>query len=152
MMRLCSKTLGMVRMGDLRLISCWSWGTSEMTEHEREKSELIKVSFWAAKWMIMLLISLINYGKDFFFLPPLSGTSIVGSWKYGAEGAPGWLSRLSVRFRLRSWPRGLWVQAPRQALCWPLRTWSLFQILCLPLSLTLPVHALSLSVSKINKR
>ena len=43
-----------------------------------------------------------------------------------------------------------WVRAPRQALGWWLRAWSLFQILCLPLSLPLPrFHALSLSVPKI---
>ena len=30
---------------------------------------------------------------------------------------PGWLSRLSVQFRLRSSSRGSWVRAPRQALC-----------------------------------
>ena len=42
---------------------------------------------------------------------------------------------------------------PRVGLCadWRLRAWSLLPILCLPLSLPLPVHALSLSVSKINK-
>ena len=53
-------------------------------------------------------------------------------------GVPGWLSRLSVRLQVRSWSRGLWVQAPHRARCWQLRAWSLFRILCLPLSLTLP--------------
>ena len=56
----------------------------------------------------------------------------------GGTGVPGWLSRLSVRLRLRSWSHGPWVRAPRRALCWQLRAWSLFQILCLPLSLPLP--------------
>ena len=48
-------------------------------------------------------------------------------------GAPGWLSRLSVQLRLRSWSPGLWVRALRQALCWHVRAWILLQILCLPL-------------------
>ena len=58
--------------------------------------------------------------------------------KIELPGAPGWLSRLSVRLRLRSWSHGLWVRTPHRALCWQLRAWSLFRILCLPLSLTLP--------------
>ena len=33
------------------------------------------------------------------------------------RGAPGWLSRLSVRLQLRLWSHGLWVQGPRRALC-----------------------------------
>ena len=81
-----------------------------------------------------------------------SAPSIPGchSKSFWSHGAPGWLSRLSVRLRLRSWSRGPWVWAPRRALCWQLRAWSLFLILCLPLSLTLPCSC-SLSVSKINK-
>ena len=68
------------------------------------------------------------------------------------RGAPGWLSRLSSRLRLGSWSRGPWVRALRcWALCWQPRAWSLFQILCLPLSLLLPCSC-SFSVSKINKR
>ena len=59
-------------------------------------------------------------------------------FKLLVDGAPGWLSQLSVRLRLRSWSRSLWVRAPRQALCWQLRAWSLFRILCFPLPLTLP--------------
>ena len=49
-------------------------------------------------------------------------------WKYETSrlkdlriirfGAPGWLSRLSVWLRLRSWSRGPWVRVPHQALCW----------------------------------
>ena len=49
-------------------------------------------------------------------------------------GAPGWLSRLGSWLRLGSWSHSPWVRAPRRALCWQLRAWSLFQILCLPLS------------------
>ena len=40
-------------------------------------------------------------------------------------GVPGWLSQLSIQLQLRSWSHGSWVQAPRQALCWQLRAWSL---------------------------
>ena len=57
-------------------------------------------------------------------------------------GAPGRLSQLGVRLRLRSWSHGSWVRAPRRALCWQLGAWSLLRILCLPLSLPLP-HSLS---------
>ena len=70
--------------------------------------------------------------------------------KEDVVGAPGWLSRLSVRLRLRSWSRGLWVQAPHRALCWQLRAWILLQILCLPLSLTL-LHSSSVSLCLKNK-
>ena len=71
-------------------------------------------------------------------------------WRVADFGVPGWLSWLSVWLRLRSWSHSLWVRAPHQALCWRLRAWSLLWIL--PLSLCpSPTHALSLSVSKINK-
>ena len=52
--------------------------------------------------------------------------------------AAGWLSRLSFRLQLRSRPRGPWVRAPRGALGWWLRAWSLLPILCVSLSLPLP--------------
>ena len=65
---------------------------------------------------------------------------------HSGSGVPEWLSRLGLRLRLRSWSRRPWVGAPRQALGWQLRAWSLFQILCLPLSLPLPCSCcLSLS-------
>ena len=54
-------------------------------------------------------------------------------WKCSLR-APGWLSQLSIRLRLRSWSHTPWVQAPCLAVCWQLRAWSLLQILCLPLS------------------
>ena len=60
---------------------------------------------------------------------------------------PGWLSQLSSRLRLGSWSQGLWVRAPRWALCWQLGAWSLFPILCL--SLCLPSASLS-PQNKIN--
>ena len=65
-------------------------------------------------------------------------------------GAPGWHSWLSIWLWLRSWSHCLWVWAPHQALCWQLRTWSLFLILCLPLSLPLPCSR-SFSLSLKNK-
>ena len=71
--------------------------------------------------------------------------------KNAKAGAPGWLSRLSVRLRLRSWPRGLWVRALH---------WSLLTAQSLeptsdsvsPFLSVLPLLMLSLSVSKMNKR
>ena len=65
-------------------------------------------------------------------------------------GAPGGLSRLSVRLRLRSRSHGLWVRAPRQALCRQLGAWNLLRILCLPLSLPLP-HSCSVPLCLRNK-
>ena len=57
-------------------------------------------------------------------------------------GAPGWLSQLSNRLQLRSdlilSLNHSWVQARYPALCWQLTARSLLQILCLPLSPTLP--------------
>ena len=53
-------------------------------------------------------------------------------------GVPGWLSPFGIWLWLRSWSHGWWVGAPHRVLCWQLRAWSLFQILCLPFSLTLP--------------
>ena len=50
----------------------------------------------------------------------------------------------------RSRSRGPWVQAPRRALGWWLRAWSLFPILCLPLSLPLP-RSCSVSLCPKNK-
>ena len=37
--------------------------------------------------------------------------------KHVKGGAPGWLSRLSIRLQLRSWSLSSWVQAPCRALC-----------------------------------
>ena len=60
------------------------------------------------------------------------------------HGAPGWLSRLSGRLRLRSWSHSLWVRAPRQALCW--QPGACFRF-CLLLSLFL-LNLLSVSLLK----
>ena len=65
-------------------------------------------------------------------------------------GAPGWLSQLSIRLRLRSWSHGSWVRAPCRALCWQLGAWSLLRMLCLPLSLPL-THSCSVSLYFKNK-
>ena len=64
-------------------------------------------------------------------------------------GAPGWLSRFSVRLRLRSRSHGSWIRAPRRALCRQLGAWNLLLIVCLPLSLCPPL--LTLCLSKMNK-
>ena len=61
-----------------------------------------------------------------------------------------WVAQSVERLRLRSWSCSLWVWAPRWALCWQLRAWSLLRILCLLLSLPLP-RSCSVSLSKINK-
>ena len=70
---------------------------------------------------------------------------------YRLLGAPGWLSRLSVRLWLGSRSHGSWVRAPRRALCRQLRAWSLLRNLCPPPLHPSPTHTLSLSLSKINK-
>ena len=57
------------------------------------------------------------------------------------EGAPAWLSRLSIRLWLRSLSHNSWVQAPRRAHCCQSRAFFRFSV---PLSLH-PSHALSLS-------
>ena len=77
-------------------------------------------------------------------------TDTLESYFYPPVGAPGWLSRLSDWLRLRSRSHSSWVRAPRRALCWQLRAWSLLRILCLPPFLPLPCSC-SLSVPKINK-
>ena len=60
------------------------------------------------------------------------------------QGAPGWLSQLSVWLQLRSWSRSLWVQVPHQAVYWQLRACiaACFRF-CVSLSLPFPARALS---------
>ena len=65
-------------------------------------------------------------------------------------GAPGWLTRLSIRLWLRSWSHGSWVRASCQALCWQLGAWSLLRILSPSLSAHLPHPPLVFCLSKIN--
>ena len=60
------------------------------------------------------------------------------------------VAQLSIWLWLRSWSHSWWVWAPRQALCWQLRAWSLLQILS-P-SVPLPCScSVSVSLSKMNK-
>ena len=83
--------------------------------------------------------------------PQWDTASHLSEWlKLKILGAPGWLSQLGVWLWLRSWSHGLWVRAPRRALCWRLRAWSLLPILCLPLSLPLPCSC-SVSLCLKNK-
>ena len=70
------------------------------------------------RWDDSRRIYSIQFGEQ---IPDTDRSFIVQRWK----GAPGWLSRLSVRLQLRSWSHSLWVRAPRRALCWQLRAWSL---------------------------
>ena len=73
---------------------------------------------------------------------------VIRSFNIGSPlGERGWLSRLSLWLRLGSWSCHSWVWASRLALCWQLRAWRLFQILCLPLS-ALPPFMLCLSLSQ----
>ena len=86
-------------------------------------------------------------------LPCLLSYLLSHVWLNCIKGVPGWLSQLSIQLRLRSWSHSSWVQAPRWALYWQLRAWSLLRIRCLPLSLCpSPTRAQAcLCVSKINK-
>ena len=98
------------------------------------------------------LSSCVNLSTSCAF-PPL-----ITQWSHwGGEtehlGVPGGLSQLSVQLGLRSWSHSSWVWAPRQALCWQLRAWSLLQILCLPLSLCpSPAHTLSVCLNNKFKK
>ena len=66
----------------------------------------------------------------------LSVNHKVDFWKcLKRYGGPGWPRRLSVWLQLGWRSHSAWVRAPRRALCWQLRAWSLLPILCLPLSL-----------------
>ena len=105
--------------------------------------------------MFLCILTIINWGKwNLKFMKSITQfRSATGRYYLRIDtelGAPRWLSWLSVRLRLRSWSHSPWVRAPRRALCWQLRAWSLFQILCLPLSLTLP-HSCSVSLCLKNK-
>ena len=100
-----------------------------------ESNNLWHRTFWA------------DLGADYYItsINNTSGNNNNCNQKNTSWGAPGWLSRLGNRLRLRSWSRGPWVQAPHRALYWQLRAWSLIHILCLPLSLTFP-HSCSVSL------
>ena len=74
--------------------------------------------------------------------------------KINIRGAPGWLSRLSVRLRLRSWSYGSLVRALHRALCWqPGACFGFCVSLSLSLSLSLPfLHSCSVSLCLKNKQ
>ena len=96
-------------------------------------------------------IKLVNSVDEIFILTDVLGCSSFIIEKVILKspniGAPGWLTWLSVRLWFRSWSHGSCVQAPLWALCWKLRAWNLFHILCFPLSLPLPhLHSVSLSL------
>ena len=63
---------------------------------------------------------------------------------------PGWLGRLSIQLRPKSWSHSAWVWALRWALYWHLKAWSQLQILCFSLPLCFSPSC-ALSFSKINK-
>ena len=65
---------------------------------------------------------------------------------YRNRGAPGRLSRLGVRLRLRSGSHGPWVRSPRRALCGQLGAWSLLWTLCVSLCPS-SAHAVSINES-----
>ena len=100
---------------------------------------------WAPHW-VWSLLGILSSSAPL----PLSLTLSLSQNKNKNTGAPGWLSSLSVQLQLRSRSRGPWVWAPRRALGWWLRAWSLFRILCLPLSLLLPCSC-SVSLCLKNK-
>ena len=131
----------------LGLFWCLSW---EMDPSQASRDGLVTLEgnqliiLQTDKWtesILRLTSKLINYLTRKHYL---HRNTSVNRW---SRGVPGWLSQLSIRFQLRSWSQGSWVWALCQALCWQLRTCSLLQILCLPLSLPFPARSLSLSVS-----
>ena len=85
---------------------------------------------------------------------PLLGDQFLlsASLKWWDIGAPGWLSRLSIRLRLRSRAHSSWVQAPRRALCWRLGAWSLLWILSPFLSAPPPLTLYLSSKTKKKKK
>ena len=115
--------------------------------------------WWLSSWITVsnwwVWVSVYKWFCGFAMYLPVASKGIIWditciSIKKMFRGAPGWLSQLSGWLRLRSWSRGPWVRAPRRALCWQLRDWSLFQILCLLLS-DPPPFMLCLSLSQKNK-
>ena len=107
-----------------------------------------------SKWWTHLLSSVPHWSRETTLMLLCTSEWCTGSYILSTQvhqnqnqtGAPGWLSRLNIWLRLRSWYHGLWVQASRWALCWQLRAGSLLWVLCLPLSLPLS-RSCSVSVS-----
>ena len=68
-------------------------------------------------------------------------------------GAPGWLSRLNIRLRLRSWSHGSRILSPRVGLCADSSGPGACFGFCIFLSFcSFPAHTLSLSLSKIKNK
>ena len=94
--------------------------------------------------LCLLLFQLLN---STLFLRDFIGWEL--GWKFPLWGA--WVAQSVKRpTSARSRSRSQWVRAPRRALGWWLRAWSLFLILCLPLSLPLP-RSCSVSLCPKNK-
>ena len=106
-------------------------------------------SLWIFFWVIYINVSVIFFISRTRQARVLLLHHLPRQTKMRISGAPGWLSQLSVWLRLRSWSHNSWVRAPRQALCWQLRAWSLLQILSPSLSAPPPLMCrLSLSLSQ----
>ena len=105
--------------------------------------DLVLIHFWRLRVSWWHHTFFVAQDSVFLSISPLLAS------KVAKGGAPGWLSRLSVRLQLRSWSHGLWVQALHQALCWLLAqslepaSDSVSFSLC-----PSPAHALSHSVSQ----
>ena len=76
-------------------------------------------------------------------LGPPRALGLTFHWNIFGGGAPGWLSRLSLRLQLRTGSRSSWVQAPHQVFCSQPRACYGSSV---PLSLSLP-HSLTLTHS-----
>ena len=89
-----------------------------------------------------------------YLLAILQWTPALYGWNLSTlerEAVGAWVAQSVKRpTSARSRSRGPWVRAPRWALGWWLRAWSLFPILCLPLSLPLPCSC-SVSLCPKNK-
>ena len=128
----------------------WGWMIELQTWTPPAPLALLVLWPWSVPWTLWFYIYLVNV-KGFcegHELECLRRCFL--SFKMLYIGVPGWLSRLVIRFRLRSWSLSPWVRALHRALGWQLRAWSLFRILCLPLSLTLPCSC-SVSLCLKNK-
>ena len=137
-------------MGDLFLKRVWDtdyrcWLSSKSIsvvgkiKHESTPNHYTKSGVWGGKraW----------YFKEWRKSPlPTMGRITERS----QSGAPAWLSRLSFRRQLRSWPHGLWIQVPHPA-SYCQHGASLGS--SVPLSLPLPcLFSLSLSLKNKQKR
>ena len=134
----------------------WQWNrpSTTLTPWPRtrravKRKSLLEVKLAKSLWWIRLAICTHKPKQCEYLTDGFGNTQTL--IKMVSRGA--WVAQLVKRLtRLGSPSHGLWVRASRRALCWRLGPWSLFQILCLPLSLCpSQAHEMSLSVSKINK-